>query len=82
MYPTTQEAKKLKKDRKPIQTKVVLVELATGKKTEFEKTRRFAFSGEKSSVLALQRYPADSPAPAGPAANGAPAPDRPRARTC
>ena len=40
-YPSTKEAKKLKKDRKPIQTKVVLVELATGKKTEFDKARRF-----------------------------------------
>ncbi len=68
-YPGTKEAKKLKKDRKPIQTKVVLVELATGKKTEFEKTRRFAFSGEKSTALALHRYPAD--AAAGPPAAGA-----------
>ena len=75
-YPNTKDAKKLKKDRKPIQTKVVLVELATGKKTEFEKTRRFAFSGEKSTALALQRYPADTP---GPSAPPRPAPRRPTA---
>jgi dipeptidyl aminopeptidase/acylaminoacyl peptidase len=68
-YPTTEQAKRLKKDRKPIQTKVVLVELATGKKTEFEKVRRFAFSGETSTYLALQRYGPDAPPqPAAPAA--------------
>src|SRR6202789_2980095 len=68
-YPTTEQAKRLKKDRKPIQTKVVLVELATGKKTEFEKIRRFAFSGEGSTYLALQRYGPDVlQQPAAPAA--------------
>jgi len=79
-YPGTKEAKKLKKDRKPIQTRTVLVDLATGKKTEFDKVRRFAFSGEKSTAIALHRYPADSggpPAPATPPAAGATPPDRP-----
>src|SRR5580700_6493087 len=77
-YPTTEQAKRLKKDRKPIQTKVVLVELATGKKTEFEKVRRFAFSGEGSTYLALQRYGPDAPPqPAAPAAPAGPAADRP-----
>src|SRR5207245_3584673 len=77
-WPGTKEAKKLKKDRKPIQTKAVLVELATGKKTEFEKTRRFQFSGEKSSALALHRYPAEAPAgPPVPPAAGAAVADRP-----
>jgi len=73
--PTTKEAKSMKKAKKQIQTKVVLVELATGKKTEFEKIRRFAFSGEKSTVLALHRG-ADTPAapPGGPAPTPAPTP--------
>ncbi len=80
-YPTTEQAKRLKKDRKPIQTKAVLVELATGKKTEFEKIRRFAFSGEDSTWIALQRYgPEVSTTPPVPlpsaASGGAPAPDR------
>ena len=80
-YPTTEQAKRLKKDRKPIQTRVVLLELGTGKKTEFEKIRRFAFSGENATYIALQRYGPDAPpAPAAPAppaaAGGAPAPDR------
>jgi dipeptidyl aminopeptidase/acylaminoacyl peptidase len=56
---------------------VVLVELATGKKTEFEKTRRFAFSGEKSTALALHRYPADAPAGPPAAAGAGAAADRP-----
>ncbi len=83
-YPTTQQAKRLKRDRRPIQTKAVLVELATGKKTEFDKVRRFAFNGEKSTCLVLQRYGATEGAgggagpatPVGAAANGAVA-DRP-----
>ena len=79
-YPNARDAKKLKKDKKPIQTKVVLVELATGKKTEFDKTRRFAFSGEKATALALHRYPADAagpPTPPAAATSGGPAADRP-----
>jgi dipeptidyl aminopeptidase/acylaminoacyl peptidase len=78
LYPTTREAKSLKKAKKAVQTKVVLVELATGKKVEFEKIRRFAFSGEKATTLALQRYGPDAapgPAAGGPAST--PAADRP-----
>ncbi len=64
-YPTAKEAKTLKKTKKPIQSRVIVVELATGKKTEFEKVRRFAFSGERGTMLAMHRY---APTPAGPAA--------------
>jgi len=66
-YPTDKEAKALKKTKKPIQSRVVLVELATGTKTEFEKIRRFAFSGERATAIAMHRYaptPAGAPAPA------------------
>ena len=82
-YPSAKEAKTLKKTKKPVQSRVIVVELSTGKKTEFEKIRRFAFSGERATVLALHRY---SPTPAGPAAappapassgSGTPAEDRP-----
>jgi dipeptidyl aminopeptidase/acylaminoacyl peptidase len=82
-YPLTRDAKRMRQQRRPIQTKAVLVELATGKKTEFEKIRRFAFGGERSSVIALQRYGADSGTPADTAAaapagrGGAAAPERP-----
>jgi dienelactone hydrolase len=84
-WPLTQAAKRMKAQRRPIQSKVVLVELATGKKTEFEKTRRFVFNGEKSSAIALQRYgpePAGGGAAAGggtgaPGAGGGTPPERP-----
>ena len=52
--------------------KVVLVNLADGEKAEFEGVRRFAFSGEAASVLALHTLaapPRPSPAPS-PAASG------------
>ncbi|HVO97575.1 MAG TPA: prolyl oligopeptidase family serine peptidase [Bryobacteraceae bacterium] len=70
-YPTDKEAKGLKKAKKPIQSRVILVELATGKKTEFEKIRRFAFSGERATSIAMLRY---APTPATPAPPPAAAP--------
>jgi dipeptidyl aminopeptidase/acylaminoacyl peptidase len=79
--PGTKEAKAQKKAKKPIPVKVTLVELATGKKVEFEKIKKFAFSGEASTVLALHRSPADpapgAPPAAPPAAGAAPANDKP-----
>jgi hypothetical protein len=62
-WPGTKEAKKLKKDRKPVLAKVVLVELDNGKKSEFDKIRRFAFSGDRSAALALHRYAPEVPGP-------------------
>jgi len=72
--PTKKEADQLRKGRKPVQNKVLLVDLSTGKETTFEKTRRFAFSGEKGGWVALQKFGADGAAPAagGPAAGGPP----------
>ena len=84
--PTTKEAKAQKKSKKQIVTKVTLLELATGKKVDFEKIRRFAFSGESSKVLALHRSPAEGgpgappaapAAPQGGSASATPPPDRP-----
>lgn len=43
--------------------KVVLVELDNGKKSEFDKVRRFAFSGDRSTALALHRYAPEVPGP-------------------
>ena len=76
-YPTAKETKGLKKAKKPVQSKVVVVDLATGKKTEFDKIRRFAFSGERSTMLAMHRYSATpaGPPPAAPSATGAPPAD-------
>ena len=59
-YPGTKEAKALRKDKKRVQTTAVLVELATGEKTEFEKVRGLAFSGDNPGFVALQRYAPES----------------------
>lgn len=79
-YPTRQAAERLRRQRRPIQSSATIVNLATGEKHEYPRIRRFAFSGESSSWIALHRYGAD-PAPGGAAAaagRGAGAPDRPR----
>ncbi|HEX4950141.1 MAG TPA: S9 family peptidase, partial [Blastocatellia bacterium] len=60
--PTFREGKRLRKERKPLHNKVTLIELATEKKVEIEKVRRFAFSGENSAWIALHKYGADAPA--------------------
>jgi len=59
VYPAQKEAKRLKKERKPLVNKVMLVELASGKKTEFDRTRRFAFNGKRGGWLAVLRTPAE-----------------------
>jgi hypothetical protein len=69
VYPTQRDARRLRQQRKPMQNKVVLLNLATGQKTEFDKIRRFAFSGDKPQVIALYGYGAE--APAAPAGSGA-----------
>ena len=65
VYPTEREARALRKQHKPVQSNLMLVELATGKKKEIDKIRRFAFSGERSTAIAMLRY---APTPAGPPA--------------
>ncbi|HTM24990.1 MAG TPA: prolyl oligopeptidase family serine peptidase [Vicinamibacterales bacterium] len=58
-YPTRQAAQRLKRQRRPIQSSVTVVNLATGEKHEYPKIRRFAFSGESSGWIALHRYGPD-----------------------
>ncbi|MFH0992339.1 MAG: prolyl oligopeptidase family serine peptidase [bacterium] len=53
--PSAKEVKKLKKEKKPITTKLLLVNLATEKKTEIDKIRTFKFSGEASTWLAIHK---------------------------
>ncbi len=50
---------------KPIPDKVFLVELASNKKTEFDRVKSFAFNGEKATHLALSLTAAGGGAPAG-----------------
>jgi len=90
-YPSRREGQRLRRQRRPVQGGVTVVNLATGEKRDYAKVRRFAFSGEASAWFALQRYapqpastsgaasatasPGGTPAPVG---AGGTAPDRPR----
>jgi len=53
---TVFQNKPRKNDGKPTFNKMILVELATGKKSEFDRVRRFHFSGERGGWLAMLRY--------------------------
>jgi dipeptidyl aminopeptidase/acylaminoacyl peptidase len=63
-YPTRREGERMRRQRRPIQPGVTLVNLASGEKHEYPKVRRFAFSGESGAWVALHRAPAQ-PAPGG-----------------
>ncbi len=63
VHPTEKESATLRKAHKPAEDKAVLVELATQGKSEFERIKRFSFSGERSSAIALHRYGAAAPTP-------------------
>lgn len=59
VYPTRKEAERLKKQKKPTQTSVRLIDLSTGTDVEYPKVKKFAFSGESAAALALHRYGPD-----------------------
>ena len=59
-YPGSKEVKALRKERKRIATTAVLVDLAKGEKTELEKVRALAFSGDNPGFVALHRYAPES----------------------
>jgi len=59
-YPGSKEMKTLRKEKKKVTTTAVLVNLATGDKTDFEKVRSLNFSGENPGFLALHRYAPES----------------------
>jgi dipeptidyl aminopeptidase/acylaminoacyl peptidase len=69
-YPSRAAAQRLRRQRRPIQSAVTVVNLATGEKQEYPKIRRFAFSGDSSAWIALHRYGPDAPAGGGAAAPG------------
>ncbi len=54
--PKSAEMKTLRRQHKPIENKVILVDLTTGNKTDYDRVKRFSFSGERASALALHRY--------------------------
>jgi len=84
VYPSRAESARLRRQRRPIQAKVQLLDLNSGKDITIENVRRFAFAGERGGWIALQKAQATGGAPAAPAApapGGAPAAgasDRPK----
>jgi len=64
--PTKAEAEKLKKAKKPLENTALLVALPGGEKTEFERVKRVAFSGESAGWVALHRYGAAAAGKDGP----------------
>jgi hypothetical protein len=64
-YPSKREAERLRRQRRPVQSGVTVVNLANGEKRDYPKIRRFAFSGDAATWIALQRHPAQAPGGAG-----------------
>lgn len=58
-YPRAADAKKLRKERKPLQNGATLVNLATGERRDFDKVRRAVFASERPNWLVMQRYSAE-----------------------
>ena len=71
--PARAEAQRLRRQRRPVQGGVMVVNLASGEKKEYPRIRRFDFNGDTSTHIALHR------APAQPAAGAAARPRRRRA---
>lgn len=63
-YPTAKETRALQRQHRPVESKLVLIDLASGDKKEFARVKRFAFSGELASAIAIHRYPPAAPAAA------------------
>lgn len=74
VHPKAEDARKARRDRRTLPTKVGVIELATGTRREFDRVRSFRFAGDRSNIIALQLMPPDAPsggAAAGGAAGGA-----------
>jgi len=59
-YPSRGEQQRLRRQRRPVTSSVSVVNLETGEKREYPRVRRFAFSGEAATWIALHRAPAQS----------------------
>jgi dipeptidyl aminopeptidase/acylaminoacyl peptidase len=66
--PSRAEAQRLRRQRRPVQSSTTVLNLASGDKKVYPNIRRFDFSGEAGTHIALHRAPA---APAGGAAAAA-----------
>ncbi|MFN9097699.1 MAG: hypothetical protein ACK5X2_02890, partial [Gemmatimonadaceae bacterium] len=75
--PKAAEAKRLRQQRRPVQSKALVVNLATGTPREFERVRRISFGGDAPRFLAMQAYGPDAPAGGAGGGAGGPAPGAP-----
>jgi dipeptidyl aminopeptidase/acylaminoacyl peptidase len=71
VYPTRAEAQRLRRQRRPVESGVAIVNLATGEKRDYQRIRRFAFSGDASTWIALHRPAAPTGAAGATGATGA-----------
>lgn len=70
IFPDRETKRRNQRQRKPSHNSAGLVDLSTGKMTEFEGVQGFAFDGERSAWIGLHKY---APAAAAGASNAAPA---------
>lgn len=77
VYPKSAEQKRLRQQRRAIQSKALIVNLATGEQREFERVRRIVFGGDTPKFAAMQLYGADAPAGGGGGGAGGPQPGAP-----
>ncbi|MCX6544023.1 MAG: prolyl oligopeptidase family serine peptidase [Acidobacteria bacterium] len=74
VYPTRAESARLRRQRRPIQAKVQLLDLTSSKDLTIENVRRFVYAGERGGWIALQKAPATGGAAGGAAGAAAGAP--------
>jgi len=70
-YPSRAESERLRRQRRPVQAKLQVLDLASGKDVTIENIRRFSFSGERGGWLAIAKAPV---AASGPGGGSTPAP--------
>lgn len=68
VHPKAEDARKARRDRRTLATKVGVIELATGTRREFDRVRSFRFAGDRSHIIALQLMAPDAPSGSAPAA--------------
>jgi dipeptidyl aminopeptidase/acylaminoacyl peptidase len=71
VYPTRAEGQRLRRQRRPLQAKMQLLDLTSGKDVTIENIRRFAFAGERGGWVAIAKAPTTSGGPGGGAAPAA-----------
>jgi len=54
VYPKAADQKRMRRERRAVQSKLRLVNLATGEAREFDKIRRFSFGGDAPKWVAMQ----------------------------